>query len=241
MAPVRNYSNWNQRTSDQQEQLEPYQKFFFICEGANTEVFYFKKLIDLRKQLGIHPLIDLCLLEKTEEDRNLSHPKRLLSFAEQQKDDPSIAFDKERDRMIVVIDTDVFESKPDEYPKIVAEAASYKDILAVTNPAFELFLLLHYENSYETDIQPIETQILENKKEHGRRFIDRLFSQKSGMNSKTNSKIGDLATNIDVAVEQEQKLNQDIDQCHGKLTCNIGKIISDIRNTKAPTQTQISR
>lgn len=236
MAPVRNYSNWNQRSSDQQEQVEPYQKFFFICEGANTEVFYFKKLIDLRKQLGIHPLIDICLLEKTEEDRNLSHPKRLLSYAEEQKDNPSIAFDKDRDRMIVVIDTDVFESNPDEYHRIVAAATSYKDILAVTNPAFELFLLLHYENSYETDIQPNETQILENKKENGRRFIDRLFSQKSNMNSKTNSQIGNLAEKVDVAIEQEQKINQDIQQCHGTLTCNVGKIISDIRSTKAPNQ-----
>lgn len=47
MAPIRNYSGWNRRASDSQEPIEPYQKFFFICEGANTEVFYFKKLIDL--------------------------------------------------------------------------------------------------------------------------------------------------------------------------------------------------
>ena len=236
MAPVRNYSNWNRRSSDQQEQLEPYQKFFIICEGANTEVFYFRKLIDLRKRLGIHPLIDICLLEKTEEDRNLSHPKRLLSFANQQKSNPCIAFDEEWDRMIVVIDTDVFENKQNDYLQIIAEAKRHNNILAVTNPAFELFLLLHYENSYETDIQPNEVQILENKKEHGRRFIDRLFSQKSGMNSKTNSQIGNLAENVDVAIEQEKKLNQDIEQCHGTLTCNIGKIISDIRSIKAPNQ-----
>ena len=66
MAPVRNYSNWNKRPTDDEEQIEPYKKFFFICEGANTEVWYFRKLIDQRKQLGIHPLIDICLLEKTE-------------------------------------------------------------------------------------------------------------------------------------------------------------------------------
>ena len=62
MAPIRNYSGWNLRASDSQEPIEPYQKFFFICEGANTEVFYFKELINLRKQLGIHPLIDVCWL-----------------------------------------------------------------------------------------------------------------------------------------------------------------------------------
>lgn len=34
MAPVRSYYNWNQRKSDTNEAIEPYRKYFFICEGA---------------------------------------------------------------------------------------------------------------------------------------------------------------------------------------------------------------
>lgn len=234
MAPIRNYSGWNQRATDHQVPVEPYQKFFFICEGTNTEVFYFRKLIDLRKQLGIHPLIDVCLLEKTEEDKNLSNPKRLILFAETQKLNPDISFDPEHDRMIVVVDADIYERKPCEYPEILALIKKYNDILAITNPAFELFLLLHYEGSYESDIAPNATQILENRKENNRRYISRLFSQRSGMNSKTNSAIGELAAKIDIAIAQEQKLNQDVQQCIGNLTSNIGKIISDIRSIQDP-------
>ena len=59
--PVRTYTNWNRRSLDFEEQIEPLRKYYFICEGANTETFYFKKLIDLRKDLGIHPMIDICL------------------------------------------------------------------------------------------------------------------------------------------------------------------------------------
>ena len=51
--PVHTYTNWNSRPSDEIEQIEPFRKYFFICEGANTETFYFRRLIDLRKQLGI--------------------------------------------------------------------------------------------------------------------------------------------------------------------------------------------
>ena len=40
-----------------------------------TEVWYFKKLIDIRKSLGIHPLIDIRLMEKTGEDDSISNPK----------------------------------------------------------------------------------------------------------------------------------------------------------------------
>lgn len=236
MAPIRNYSGWNQRASDSQEPIEPYQKFFFICEGANTEVFYFKELINLRKQLGIHPLIDVCLLEKTDKDQNLSNPKRLIDFAEEQKSNPEISFDQGHDRMIVVIDADIYQRKPEDYPKILEMAENYSDILAVTNPAFELFLLLHYEDSYNTDIVPNAVQILENRKIGKHRFISQLFSQKSGMNSKTNSAVGKLAANVDIAILQERNLNQNAETCIGKLTSNIGKIISDIRNIQDPVQ-----
>lgn len=67
LAPVRSYTNWNSRTTDEEEQIEPYRKYFFIYEGANTETWYFKKLIDIRKALNIHPLIDICLFEKQKE------------------------------------------------------------------------------------------------------------------------------------------------------------------------------
>ena len=234
MAPVRNYSNWNQRPSDLQEQVEPYQKFFFICEGANTEVFYFKKLIDLRKQLGIHPLIDLCLLEKTDDDRTISYPLHLLDFAEQQKSNDDIHFDPERDQMIVVIDADIFESKSPAYEDVLAKAQEYNDRLAVSNPAFELFLLLHIEGSLETAILPNAEAILKNEKTNGKTFIYNLLFNHIHMNSKTNARIGDLAANIDVAISQEQYLNEDILQCHGLLTCNLGKIISEIRNISEP-------
>ena len=50
--PVHTYTNWNSRPSDREEQVEPYRKYYFICEGANTETFYFEKLIDLRKDCG---------------------------------------------------------------------------------------------------------------------------------------------------------------------------------------------
>lgn len=104
MAPIRTYTDWNKRLSDQEDQIEPYRKYFFICEGSNTEVWYFKKLIDLRKQLRIHPLIDIRLMEKTEEDKTVSNPKALVKFAKQQKEIPENQFDQKHDKMVIVAD-----------------------------------------------------------------------------------------------------------------------------------------
>ena len=194
---------------------------------GNAEIF--KKLIDIRKELNIHPLIDIRLLEKTEGDRDISFPRRLIEFAENQKENPEIAFDKERDKMIVVFDGDIFEEKVLDYDELVAEGEK-KNILAVSNPAFELFLLLHYENSYEDDIEPNAEQIIQNEKDGHQTFIYKLLLARTGINPKKNSAIGELAKNIEIAIKQEKKINEDIHQCKGQITCNIGRIIDDIRN-----------
>ena len=228
MAPVRSYANWNLRTNDGKEQVEPYRKYYFICEGANTETFYFKKLVDLRKNLGIHPLIDIRLLEKTEKDRDISYPRQLIEFANQLKEDDSIAFDKDRDQMIVVFDADIFESKVSDYNEIVA-LGEEQNILAISNPAFELFLLLHYPESYQNAILPHKEKIIANEKIGNQRFIARLLLEYSHINAKKNAAIGELAKNIDIAIEQEKYINQDIHRCKGNITCNIGAIIDAIR------------
>ncbi len=228
MAPVKSYTNWNSRATDEEEQIEPYRKYFFICEGANTETWYFKKLIDIRKSLNIHPLIDIRLLEKTEEDKDISFPRKLIAFAESQKDNKEIAFDKERDKMIVVFDADIFETKVQDFDDVISEGEK-NNILAVSNPAFELFLLLHFENSYEQEILPNQEKIIKNEKEGNQTFIYKLLLSKTGINSKKNSRIGELAEKVDIAIMQEKKMNEDIHDCKGKITCNIGKIIESIR------------
>ena len=35
---------------------------------------------------------------------------------------------------------------------------------------------------------------------------------------------------VDIAIEQEKILNQDIHDCRGKISCNIGQIIENIRS-----------
>lgn len=229
MSPIRTYTDWNKRPSDAKNQKEPFRKYFFICEGTNTEVWYFRKLIDMRKKLGIHPLIDVRLMEKTGEDMYLSNPKALIEFAEIQKGIEKNKFDTKHDKMIVVFDTDIYKNKPNEFKEIYKTGLK-NNILAITNPSFELFLLLHYEGVYEELILPNRDKILQNRKIGKRRYITTLFTDKSGMNPKENPAIGELAVNIHTAIIQEEKLNQHAENALGNLTSNIGKIIQEIMN-----------
>ena len=60
--------------------------------------------------------------------------------------------DVEHDRMIIVFDGDIFEEKVEGHDKLI-EYIEKRDIAAVSNPNFELFLLLHKEGSYEDYIK----------------------------------------------------------------------------------------
>ena len=233
MPPIRTYTNWNKRTSDNEEKIEPFRKYVFICEGANTEVWYFRKLIDLRKRLGIHPMIDIRLWEKTEGDRDISYPMNLIKFAEARKADTELAFDRNHDKMIVVFDADIFRERVSGYEQVISLGKQYSDLLGITNPNFELFLLLHFPGAFEEDIQPNMDRLLNNEKVGNVRFSYDLLRNRTGINSKTNKAIGDLAESVETAIEQEKNLNQDIHLCLERLTSNIGKIIEMIRADRA--------
>ena len=229
--PVHTYTNWNSRPSDQVEQIEPFRKYFFICEGANTETFYFRRLIDLRKQLGIHPLIDVRLWEKTDEDRNLSFAKNLVAFAEKQKQNPNNDFDYERDKMVIVFDGDIFDEKVQGYDELISRIDK-TDIAGVTNPSFELFLLLHIPGSYEEWIKGHEMDFLSRDEDGKYSYAYNVLRDLTGMNAKKNSEIGKLADSVLIAISQEKKVNQDIHDLKGKVSSNLGKILEEIINEK---------
>lgn len=104
-----------------------------------------------------------------------------------------------------------------------------ENIFAVTNPSFELFLLLHYDDAYNKYIKCKKKEIFENKKvTKKRKFIDKYFSSVSEMNPKKNMKIGDLAEKVRNAIKEEKNLNQNIDLALNEITSNVGKIIQEI-------------
>lgn len=227
MPPIHEYTNWNSRSSDSKEQIEPYKKYFFICEGANTETYYFRRLIDLRKDLRIHPLIDVRLLEKTDKDRDISFPKHLFDFSKKIKEDLGDSFENGQDKMIIVFDGDIYEEKNLGYDELIEEIEK-NDIAAISNPNFELFLCLHIEGFYEKYIQGNENDFMKKDSKGRYSHAKKMLRNLIGMNSKSNPKIGELAKEINTAIKQEKNINEDIHKIKGRIGCNVASIIESI-------------
>lgn len=115
-------NGWNKRKDDEIEKVDPYRKYCFICEGENTEKFYFEELINMQKELRINDLLELKFLDKKDEYKSASAPIKLIEYADKQMKSKSLNFDKNINKMVIVFDADVFEKKSIDYEKILNNA-----------------------------------------------------------------------------------------------------------------------
>lgn len=226
MAPLLSSSKWNERTNS--NQVSPIGKVFFVCEGENTESWYFDALFTQKNRAGVPRTLDLQLITRTGQDKGKSDPKCLREFARQITEEGECGFDAKTDSVVIVFDVDVFLARNDDLTQFIDSLPSNVKA-CITNPNIELFLILHAKDAYRQHILKHEADLLENKKEHNRRYSDKLVSEIfGGFNPKTNKrKIIDLTDKFDNALREEQFINGDYKLAMDRLTCNIARTLNE--------------
>lgn len=229
MPPLLAIETWSERTERPIRARKG--RCFIIAEGANTEYWYFSELAVLLARKNLPKLIELVPIQRTGDDTNNSHPKRLLEQAQRVKNgEVGVDFDSKLDKIIFIFDLDIYKGREPDYLHVLSELQGVGGV-AITNPSFELYLLLHLEGSYETLIQPNHCEILQNgyAKDSRQRFIAKLANEAIGANlKKSKPAVRALAANYPVAISQEQKLNQDTALGVQLLTSNVGKVLDEI-------------
>ncbi len=229
MSPLREFRSLTARFEEDIE-IELLRRYYLIFEGANTERKYFQGIDNNRKELGINSQIELVILHKEGEISSFSHPIKLLELIEKKKKSLKRdgKFDKEIDRFVIVFDRDSYE-KSEDYVGFI-EKASADNILTVTSPCFELWLILHYEDAVEKLITLHKESIFQNEKVSiSHTFASRLFSEISGTNPKSGSFFNKLKSGIDLAIQQEKALEQDILRMATEIGSSVGVLIEQMR------------
>lgn len=229
MSPLREFRSLTTRF-EEDVKIDLLRRYYLIFEGANTERKYFQGIDNNRKELGINSQIEIVILHKEGDISSFSHPIKLLALIEDKKKSLKRdgKFDKRIDQFVIVFDRDSYE-KAEGYIEFV-EKASVDNILAVTSPCFELWLILHYEDAIEKYIVPNRDHLFENKKVSvSHTFASRLFSEISGMNPKSGTFFNKLKRSVDLAISQEKELEQDILMMTTDLGSNIGILIEQMR------------
>lgn len=131
---ARNQNNLTRRGRRRGPHRE-YKRQFFICsEGSQTEPVYFRR---------IGELLDSVVIKIVKSDRHHTHP--MGRFRALQRSLRNEIFDPSRgDEAWLVIDRDTWpETQLDDVYVNVCNSAGYS--LAVSNPSFDYWILLHFD------------------------------------------------------------------------------------------------
>jgi hypothetical protein len=197
--------------------------FVLAFEGNITEEKYFSEFKNSNK---FHDeLIYLHLLKRSVDDTNSSPNHVFSKLKKEAKDEFNF---RKGDELWMIIDTDRWKS----IPKIIEACNDLENMfVAVSNPCFEFWLLLHIKDVQEYNEEELEL-LFKNKKIGKKNYIDLKIKDIVGSYNKTNLKTDDFLPNIDKAVLRAKNLDQPQEEYPTKLGTHVYKLIEKIKKVE---------
>lgn len=158
---------------------------------------------------------DLKKFRITEVADNIEH---IMEWAE-------ISYDKNFDKICIIVDRDEESFKPGQYDYVLNKCRDNNYSLFVTNPCFEFWLLMHFDDVIELE----EEKIRKNEKTSSKnRFLQSELNKRLKGYKKNKYDAQRLVINIDKAINNSFKFCNDINELKCKIGTNLAKLIEDI-------------
>lgn len=208
---------------------EPTRIIIIACEGCNTEPDYFET-IKSKLPDQISSLLEVAIVPKP---TRASEPEDVLNNLEDfvEKYD----YQQDHDSLWIVCDREKVEDRKHGSKGLlkilpICDQEGYK--LALTNPLFELWLLMHITDISTYNVNDLFINDYINPASKNRRFIDKELSNilEGGYNKKSGNFNTSIVSknNIKRALEQETLFENNRDLIVDNLGSNIGDLIRDI-------------
>lgn len=170
-------------------------------EGKDTERIYFKALA---KEYA-NPRVHVHVLERSEDEKNNSSPEHVLKQLNDYKTQYALEAD---DELWLVVDKDSWtDGMLSRVAAVCAKDAAMN--MALSNPCFELWLLLHLEDA--TSLTPEEYKMwLENrrKSKNADPYLKVRVRQKLGSYHESSYDAPALVVNVETAIERARRLDK---------------------------------
>ena len=145
--------------------------------------------------------------------------------------DSGLTYEEGFDQICLIVDRDKnsFVSTPEnnQYQYVLDKCREKGFQFCVTNPCFEFWLLLHFDEVFDLD----EEKLLDNPKVTAkRRYAENELRRIYHGYSKTSYDAEELVRNVDKAIENEKKFCEDIEILENSVGSNIGRLITGMRN-----------
>lgn len=190
-------------------------------EGNDTEEIYFDEFKS--SELFDDALIFLHLLKRPKTDTNSAPNHVFKKLKKEAKDEYNF---KDTDELWMIIDTDRWKN----IPEIITECKKQTNMfVAVSNPCFEFWLLLHIKNISDYDENELALILKNAKVSNKKNYVDSKITEILGSYNKSNPKPELFLPTIDVAIEQAKKLDRDNDEYPKKLGSHVYKVVEKLK------------
>lgn len=137
-----------------------------------------------------------------------------------------ITYAEDLDKICFVVDRDKESFTEKQYEYVLKECQNREFGLFVTNPCFEFWLLMHFNDVSELD----KKMLIENSKiTSKRRYAEQELKRRIPTYTKANYDAKSLARNVDAAIRNEKLFCEDIVGLKNTVGSNVGLLISQMR------------
>jgi hypothetical protein len=182
--------------------LEKEKIIVLAFEGNDTEEIYFEEFKN--SEMFNDALIFLHLLKRPKKDTNSAPNHVFRKLKKEAKDEYNF---KDTDELWMIIDTDRWKNIPD----IISECKKQSNMfVAVSNPCFEFWLLLHIKDISEYNEEELDLILKNGKVSSKKNYVDTKIVEILGAYNKSNPKPELFLPTVDFAVEQAMRLDENM-------------------------------
>ena len=141
-------------------------------------------------------------------------------------DHAGITYAEGLDKICFIVDRDKESFTADQYEYVLEECQKRKFGLYVTNPCFEFWLLMHFDDVSALD----QVKLIENPKiTSKRRYAEDELKKRIAGYTKSEYDAKALVRNVDVAIQNEKDFCEDINELKNTVGSNVGLLICEMR------------
>lgn len=239
--------------SDEIPTVNMRRQFFCVSEGA-TEESYFWGVKNNKKDLEIKNHVVIEIVEKEKGQESYSHPLQLVNAClvsmgrideegneipeEKWDENCKWDYDAQVDVVCVIFDRD-YRGLEEHLDKIFELCRKHNIYVAISNPNFELWLLMHFPNIEQYD----KEELLCNAKNlrgqispdasKNKKYLEILLSNVSGGYTKgCGIQFEKYKDNISLALKQVKMFEQNPEHLQTQLGSAVGVLIEKIKSTE---------
>ncbi|WP_304443129.1 RloB family protein [uncultured Clostridium sp.] len=181
---------------------------------------YANDLIDLYE-------IDNIIIDIYKDDTFKNITSDIINYLEFQR--ITLDYNPKIDVINLIVDRDKGNFKSHQYDNLVKKCKENNISLYISNPCFEAWLLMHFEEFDNLDFDKLLENKRVNSKRKSRKYSDKMLSEIIGYN-KSNLNFDIFVDRIDEAIKREKKYCEDIEELKNKIGSNVGILIENMRN-----------